>query len=441
LSDTATAGASARQPKPNTARARSTILARVVTYGVVLALGGIAVAFTPPLPDPQPPVAQVLQSAPRIPVWRQRHDTLVRGETLTALLARAGILGQDLPRVLESASALDDRRVPAGLTLTSRTLESDSIPSELVFQLAVDHILTVRRSDTGWVSAEEKLPWVTDTVAVGGKITSTLYDALDEAQSDLPAANRAELAWALADIYEYRVDMSRDLQPNDVFRVLLERRRGPQGAVRLGSILAATFTVGGSELQAVRHQGIDSRVGYFDQDGKSMRAAFLRAPLEFRRISSVFGMRKHPILGIWRQHAGTDYAASQGTPVRSVGDGVVIFAGRKGGYGNAIEVRHRNGFVTRYGHLRGFAKATRRGARVEIGQTIGFVGMTGLATAPHLHFEVLVGGVQRNPRVALAMKGGDPLPAAERDAFARERGELIALLERGVAPTRLAARP
>ena len=200
---------------------------------------------------------------------------------------------------------------------------------------------------------------------MAGSITSTLYDALDAAQSDLPAANRAELAWALADIYEYRVDMSRDLQPNDVFRVLVERRRGPQGAVRLGSILAATFTVGGSELQAIRHQRSDARVGYFDQDGKSMRAAFLRAPLEFRRISSVFGMRKHPILGIWRQHAGTDYAAAQGTPVRSVGDGVVIFAGRKGGYGNAIEVRHRNGFVTRYGHLRGFAKATRRGARVD----------------------------------------------------------------------------
>ena len=441
MSDTGTAADSALEPKSNTARARSTVLARVVTYGIVLALGGIAVAFTPRLPDPRPPVARVLEATPRAPAWRQRQDTLARGETLTALLGRAGILGQELVRVLQSASALDARRVPAGLTLTSRTLESDSIPSELVFQLAVDRILTVRRSDSGWVSTEEKLPWVTDTIALSGTITSTLYDALDAAQTDLPAANRAELAWALADIYDYRVDMSRDLQPNDVFRVLVERRRGSQGAVRLGSILAATFTVGGSELQAVRHQGSDSRIGYFDQDGRSMRAAFLRAPLEFRRISSVFGMRKHPILGIWRQHAGTDYAASQGTPVRSVGDGVVIFAGRKGGYGNAIEVRHPNGFVSRYGHLRGFAKATRRGARVEIGQTIGYVGMTGLATAPHLHFEVLVGGVQRNPRVALAMKGGEPLPASERDTFARERGELIALLDKGGSPTRLAARP
>jgi murein DD-endopeptidase MepM/ murein hydrolase activator NlpD len=235
--------------------------------------------------------------------------------------------------------------------------------------------------------------------------------------------------------------MSRDLQPNDVFRALVERRRGPQGAVRVGSILAASFTVGGAELQAIRHHGTSDRVGYFDQDGKSMRAAFLRAPLQFRRISSVFGMRRHPILGVWRRHAGTDYAASQGTPVRSVGDGVIIFAGRKGGYGNAVEVRHRNGFVSRYGHLRGFARGARRGTRVGIGQTIGFVGMTGLATAPHLHFEVLVNGAQRNPRVALAMKGGEPLPASERAEFTRVRGELIARLDQAAGPLRLAARP
>jgi murein DD-endopeptidase MepM/ murein hydrolase activator NlpD len=435
LSTTGTAHTGTTTPT----RARSTLLARVVTYGIVLVLGGIAVVFTPPLPE-RPPVASVLAVAPRAPVWRLRHDTLARGETLNALLERAGIRGEHAANILRSASSLDERRAPAGLALTVRTLDTDSIPSELIFQLAVDRMLTVRRSDSGWVSTDEMLPWVTDTVAVAGKITSTLYDALDAAESEIPKPSRAELAWALADIYEYRVDMSRDLQPNDVFRVLVERKRGPQGAVRIGAILASSFSVGGTEIQAVRHQTAGSRTGYYDQDGKSMRAAFLRAPLEFRRISSVFGMRKHPILGIWRQHAGTDYAASQGTPVRAVGDGVVIFAGRKGGYGNVLEVRHRNGYVSRYGHLRGFARTTKRGATVTIGQTIGFVGMTGLATAPHLHFEVLVGGVQRNPRVALAIKGGEPLPASERDEFSRTRGTLMALLDRETA-TSLAARP
>ena len=422
------------------ARARGPLLARAVTYGSVIVLGGIAVVFTPPLPD-KPPAAAVLTAAPRPPMWRQRHDTLARGETLNALLDRAGLRGPQAANLLRAATTLDARRVPAGLALTARTLEADSVPSELIFQIAIDRILTARRSDSGWVATEENLPWTIDTVAVTGKITSTLYDALDAAESDLPASTRAELAWSLADLYEYRVDMSRDLQTNDVFRVLVERRRGPQGAVRLGAILASRFTVGGSEIQAIRHQVGSGRAGYYDQDGKSMRAAFLRAPLEFRRISSVYGMRKHPILGVWRRHAGTDYAASQGTPIRSVGDGVIIFAGRKGGYGNAVEVRHTNGYVTRYGHLRRFAKGARRGTRVAIGQTIGFVGMTGLATAPHLHFEVLVGGVQRNPRVALAMKGGAPVPASERDVFVRTRGDLIALLERETSPARLASRP
>jgi murein DD-endopeptidase MepM/ murein hydrolase activator NlpD len=439
LTDPGKAHGSTPNSRPKS-RARGSLLARAVTYGIVIILGGVAVAFTPPLPD-KAPAAAVMTAGPRPPVWRQRHDTLARGETLSALLERVGLRGQQAANLLRAATTLDDRRVPAGLALTARTLETDSIPSELIFQLAIDRILTLRRSDTGWVSTEENLPWATDTVAVAGKITSTLYDALDAAESDLPANTRAELAWALADIYEYRVDMSRDLQQNDVFRALVERKRGPQGAVRIGSILASTFTVGGTELQAIRHQVGTSRAGYYDRDGKSMRAAFLRAPLEFRRISSVFGMRKHPILGVWRRHAGTDYAASQGTPIRSVGDGVVAFVGRKGGYGNAIEVRHPNGFVTRYGHLRSFAKSARRGTRVSIGQTIGYVGMTGLATAPHLHFEVLVGGVQRNPRTALTMKSGAPLPASERDAFARTRGDLLALLERETSPARLASRP
>jgi murein DD-endopeptidase MepM/ murein hydrolase activator NlpD len=132
------------------------------------------------------------------------------------------------------------------------------------------------------------------------------------------------------------------------------------------------------------------------------------------------------VLGIWRQHKGTDYAAAMGTPVRSIGDGVVIFAGRKGGYGNAIDIRHRNGFVSRYGHLRGFAKRIHTGSHISIGSTIGYVGMTGLATGPHLHFEVLVGGVQRDPRMALRMKGGQPIASSERGLFNRMRSKTMA---------------
>jgi len=205
--------------------------------------------------------------------------------------------------------------------------------------------------------------------------------------------------------------------------------------VKLGKVLAATFTLQGDEVEAVRYESRGSSATYFDGHGKSLRAAFLRAPVEFRRISSNFGFRLHPILGIWRAHKGTDYAAAQGTPVRAIGDGVVIFAGQKHGYGNVVDVRHRNGYVSRYGHLRGFARGLRTGARVNVGQTIAYVGMTGLATAPHLHFEMLIGGVQRDSRLVLRqLKGGEPIPSNERGTFERTRSQLIASIDAHLPP-------
>lgn len=268
-----------------------------------------------------------------------------------------------------------------------------------------------------------------DTVVVAGVIRSNLFNAIDKAaQEALPRGARNGLAFSLADIFEYRVDMSRDLQNGDEFHVLVERVEKPTGAVAVNKVLAARLALSGNEIDAIHFKSDGMSGEYFDSNGRSLRAAFLRAPVSFRRISSFFGLRFHPILGRWRNHAGTDYAAASGTPVRTIGDGIVIYAGRKGGYGNVVEVRHRNGFVSRYGHLRSFGKGVRRGARVKIGKTIGFVGMTGLATGPHLHFEVLVGGRQRDPRVALRMRGGEPIPSHERLTFQRVRDNTLASL-------------
>ena len=266
-----------------------------------------------------------------------------------------------------------------------------------------------------------------DTLTVRGVIKSSLFSALDKSGADLPRSARSELAFSLADIFEYRVDMSKDFQVGDQFQVLVERLQKPNGAIIVNKVLGAKLAMSGNEIEAIR---FDSRAGgeYFDGSGKSLRASFLRAPVNFRRISSIFGGRRHPVLGIWRRHKGTDYAASQGTPVRSIGDGVVVFAGRKGGYGNVIDIRHRNGFVSRYGHLRNFSKGIRTGTRVTIGSTIGAVGQTGLATGPHLHFEILVNGVQRDPRIALQMKGGEPIPSSERGVFQQIRSKTLATL-------------
>jgi murein DD-endopeptidase MepM/ murein hydrolase activator NlpD len=363
------------------------------------------------------------------------NDTLHSGETLGALLSRRGVTQTAMPRVMDAASALDERRVPAGMPITVRSDSAGAAPREIVFQLAPDRLLHVRRTgDSTWTSREEQLPWVTDTLVVNGRIDENLYQALDDsAATVLPKGARAELAWTLADIFEYRVDMSRDLQPGDAFRVLFERQVGASGQTRIGRVLAARMVLSGSTTEAVRFDEGDGHAAYYDATGRSMHAAFLRAPLAFRRISSVFGLRKHPILGIWRKHEGTDYVANAGTPVRTIGDGTITFAGRRGGYGNMIEVRHRNGLVSRYGHLRGFATGIRAGRAVTIGQTIGYVGMTGLATGPHLHFELLVDGTQRDPAVALRKSAGAPLAASERAAFAVQLTALLASLHKGDA--------
>jgi murein DD-endopeptidase MepM/ murein hydrolase activator NlpD len=412
--------------------------ARAIAYSTIAVLAVGALQLNPPLPPASPPSLGAVEVRP---LWFHQADTLGSGETLSALLARQGLVGSTAAEVLDAAPALDARRVRAGMPVVISRLDADSVPSTVVFELAVDRLLTVQRTDSGWVGHEERLPWQIDTLVVHGTIASTLYGAMDVSAVELlPPGARAELAGELADIYEYRVDMSRDLQVGDEFRVLFERASGPQGIVRIGTILAASLSLSGKETQAIRFETASATGKYFDQNGKAMRSGFLQAPLQFRRISSVFGNRRHPVLKTWRAHKGTDYAASSGTPVRAVGDGTVIFAGRRSGYGNVVEIRHRNGFITRYAHLRGFAKGIRTGARVNIENTIGYVGMTGLATGPHLHFEVLVGGVQRNPSTALRGQGNaDPVPAKEQARFAAVRDAMRTTLARPAGLVRLAS--
>jgi murein DD-endopeptidase MepM/ murein hydrolase activator NlpD len=271
-----------------------------------------------------------------------------------------------------------------------------------------------------------------DTLAITGTITSSLYNALNESGVGvLPPSARHQLAWSLADNFEYKVDKIRDLHQGDKFHLLVERLQKPNGAIIVNKILGARLALSNSHspLEAIHFDPPGGgSTQYYDASGMSLRAAFLRAPVAFRRISSIFGARKHPIFGEWRNHTGTDYAAAMGTPVRAIGDGVVIFAGKKGGYGNMIDIRHRNGMVSRYGHMRNFAPGMKRGMRVGMGSTIGFVGMTGWATGPHLHFEIRVDGVAHDPKLALQSRGGEPIPASERALFQKMRNQTLASL-------------
>lgn len=374
------------------------------------AVAGLAIAAlrlpVPQFGDPRALLSQLRE--PDLQPWTA-HDTLGRGETLSGFLARRGIENREALNIMRAATPLNPRRIPAGMPIELRGDTTDQRPLEIRFRLAVDRIVRIARSGDDWAATEEILPWTVDTVLVRGTVREHLYQAIGEGSDGILAGrSRDELAWAIADIYEYKIDMSRELQQGDQVRALFERHIAPDGTMKVGTVLAAGLQRAGTEIQAYRIVKDDGRVRYYDERGRSLAATFLRAPLSFRRISSNFGRRRHPILGTMRAHQGMDYAANAGTPVRAIGDGTVVFAGVRGGYGNVVELRHPNGMVTRYAHLRGFAAGIRRGARVSIAQTIAYVGSTGLSTAPHLHFEVLVGGVHRDPRRALANAEAGP---------------------------------
>jgi murein DD-endopeptidase MepM/ murein hydrolase activator NlpD len=362
--------------------------------------------------------------------FTQILDTLHLGETLSDLFARHGIAGIDFHR-LDPALSLDPRRLRPGLVFSFLRHEGDTAPTRIMVRTSPDQRVTFNRASQGWNTEAQPIRWRSEEARIEGSIDNSLYEALDAGVSDeqLDGANRRRMAWDLADVYAWAIDFTRDIRPGDRFQVVYERMVSEDGEVRVGRVLASDLTIAGKSLTAFRFGGGDGRTAlYYDSEGNSLRRAFLRAPVEFRRISSRFASaRFHPVLGLTRRHEGTDYAAAPGTPVMAAGDGVVLRAGRAGGYGNLIELRHLNGIITRYGHLRGFARNIRRGVRVQQGQTIGYVGSTGLATGPHLHYEFRVNGVARDSR-SIKLGNGTPVEATQRGGFEQERDRLLGLL-------------
>ena len=376
-----------------------------------------------------------LPAAPPLVVTAAYHDfadTLKRDETLGDLLERAGVTGRVYGALLTAAHVLDARRLRPGLVFHFRRLVSDSVADRIAVRTGPDQRVWLTRNGTAWTEQVEAIPWTATRVRITGTITDNLYDGLDAAIPDsvLPPAQRVALAWAIADVYDWEVDFTRDVRAGDRVDVLFERLESPTGERRFGRILAARVDAARTPNFAFRFPGADSaHAGYYDETGRSLRRAFLRAPLQFRRISSGFGNRYHPILHRWRRHEGIDFAAAYGTPVRATADGVVYrLTYEADGYGRMIELRHANGIKTIYGHLSAYAKGLHVGQRVTQSQTIGYVGSTGLSTGPHLHYEFLVNGHATNPQ-RKDMGAGTPVPKALRSQFEAARVALLTLLE------------
>ena len=393
---------------------------------VFLSAAGFAVTGGWPWRRLERPVVSADQVAPAVDASIETSDTLQPGETLSHLFTRQGVTNLDPSRLRD---VLDPRRLPSGLEFRFRRTPPDSVPSLITARTTPEQRLTLERVNDRWHARVLPIRWEALPLRVEGAIDNSLYQALDDQVGDnqLATPERQRLAWDLADVYAWQVDFTRDIRPGDRFRVLLERQVSEEGEVRFGRVLASDLTISGKSMTAFRFE-TEGRPGFFDADGNSLRRAFLRAPVQFRRISSNFARaRFHPILGINRRHEGTDYSAAPGTPVMAAANGVVLRAGWAGGYGNLVDIRHRSGITTRYGHLRGFARGIHAGARVRQSDIVGYVGSTGLATASHLHYEFRVGGVARDPR-RVDLGSGEPIAARLRPLFERERQRLASML-------------
>lgn len=288
--------------------------------------------------------------------------------------------------------------------------------------------LEVTRAAEGLKANVVENPLETRTRIVGGRIYSSLFEAVEGAGA------HEQTAVALADIFGWDIDFVLDVRPGDSFVVTYEEIWRDGRYLKDGPVLAASFVNQGHEYRAVRYTDPAGATSYYAPDGRSMRRAFLRAPLEFSRVSSGFNtVRLHPILHRIRAHKGVDYAAPIGTPVRAAGDGTVRFAGVLGGYGNLVEIEHTNSITTVYGHLSHFAHGIRRGTRVTQGTVIAYVGMTGLATGPHLHYEYRVNGIFMNPQ-EVVLPPAAPISAAYSGDFHAQTDPLLASLDQAVGP-------
>jgi len=370
----------------------------------------------------------------------ERADTLRQQETLSHLFARHNIVGQELIDLLGAAKPINPRRVRAGQVFEFRYVLYAPTPEQVSVRLGDEEILTLRRdSVSGWSGESAPIYWNVTARVARGRIGSSLYVTVDNLIPDavLPPAERARLTWDLADgVFGWVVDFTRDNYEGDEFQILYERLESEMGDVRFGRILAARIETRGQMNTAYVMTDGEGRNVYYDGEGRSLRRAFKLYPAEFKRISSGFSTNRfHPVLKTNRPHLGIDYAASTGTPIMATGDGTVIRAGRWGTYGIAVAIRHPKGVETRYAHMSRLAKGIVSGVRVHQGQVIGYVGATGLAAGPHLHYEFIKNGRHVDPRSAVKYGEGDPISASRRADFEALKADYDRLLSPPSIPT------
>jgi len=386
------------------------------------ALGALALLLVPT------PMTRLMEAPPAAAAtaepFRIVRGTIARNTNLATAL-RAALSPAGIHQLVEAARpAYDLARLSVGHPF-GLALGPDGVIA--AFTYGIDELRTLRVTRRGADLSAEVLTRSYDVrvETAAGEIRSSLFGAVTD------AGEEDQLALDLADIFAWDVDFNTELQKGDAFRVAVEKLYLDGRFSRYGRIVSAELVRGPRTLRAVRFDGAGTS-GYFAPDGTPLRKAFLRSPLKFSRITSRFtSARFHPILHEVRAHFGIDYAAPTGTPILAASDGVVTLAGRSGGFGLTVRLRHANGFQTLYGHLSRIG--VRNGQRVAQGETLGAVGQTGLATGPHLDYRMTRNGAFVNP-LRVQVPPADPIPAAERAAFEGVRERALALIERPTGP-------
>jgi len=376
-------------------------------------------------PEPEP-------AAPPPPPWIEKQVRVERGSTIARILQDQGLEYSEALALVDAASEIHDlSRIRIGEQLTMRVGREDGSFHGLVYPLdryGERKLLVEPAAENGFTATEQTLATDLVPVALGGEVQGSLWATRE--MLGLSAANIV----ALAGVFEWEIDFNTQVRAGDSFSLVIEDIRDASSGehIRYGQVLAAEYINSGTSFRGYRFTDSNGRLGYYSEAGMSTKKMFLKSPLKFSRISSGFSKRRyHPILKRWRSHNGIDYAASRGTPVRAIGSGRVRFSGKKGGYGKHVRVRHNSKYGSSYSHLSRIA--VRNGQVVSQGDVLGYVGSTGLATGPHLHFEFYVRGAYANYR-AQKFPRTEPIGKGERADFDLRIAQLQPLLESLKAP-------
>lgn len=409
----------------------------IVLAGAVIAVVVVVIATSGEDRSEAPPVEPV--AAPFVPlvytasVSPQRDfvgavvtGTITPNVAVSTAMQRAGLGGSDIDAIVAALREHFDWRVARpGHTFAALTGEDGKVIWFRYDAGPLEILHAHRDADGRMIGSKESVNVVTSTVFVQGEIDHSLYLAMDA------AGEKAQLTLSFVDLFAWDIDFFTETQKGDKFRLIVEKRSVAGAFIGYGRILGAQYEMAAGRVhRAFHYERADEKTGYYTEDGSAVKKAFLKSPIQFASITSRYGLRRHPILKYARAHRGVDYGAPRGTAIWAVGDGVVNYAGRRGGYGNVVFLRHANGLETRYAHLQSYAKGVKTGRRVSQKQVIGYVGSTGLATGPHLHFEVLVRGRHMNP-MSVAVPPAPPIPKGELEAYKARVAPVIAALQQG----------